>query len=195
MIIRNNSLKWAKRGNEIAKYSPQKYNKGIYTDNNEWCDYYSAIKINKITYLEYELIEKKYIDVVKEILKTTGCKFITMVNLCYDQKYMKQKLRSLKSNANKLSNNEDISKLYFDDKRLLFLLHNLKEGGRISIENIDDILRICLRNHADMLLCNEKRKVFIRFPGSFYVWVIFPTKYISQIKLFTENIGLFFNPR
>ena len=49
VFIRRQSLSWAKKGNEIAKYKPFKYNSiGVYQDTEEWTDYYSVGEFGKL---------------------------------------------------------------------------------------------------------------------------------------------------
>ncbi|MBR5784084.1 MAG: hypothetical protein IKY43_02830, partial [Bacteroidales bacterium] len=85
VFIRRQSLSWAKKGNEIAKYKPFKYNSiGVYQDTEEWTDYYSVG--NEISYDDYKIVEDKYVCVIREILTITDCKYITLVSIeCCDK--------------------------------------------------------------------------------------------------------------
>lgn len=193
VFIRRQSLSWAKKGNEIAKYKPFKYNSiGVYQDTEEWTDYYSVG--NEISYDDYKIVEDKYVCVIREILTITDCKYITLVSIECCDKLLRTRLKSIGRNTIRLNNNKQF-KYHLDDKRLFLTALNIYEGKRISVEKVDDIVRICLRGHANTLLCNENKKVFIGFPGSFYIWANFPLKYLECIKQYAESVDLFFNPR
>lgn len=185
MISRAISLRWARKMIEVHKYNPEKYdNRGVYLDPSEWTDYISST--NSLSYYKYREIETKYVRVVLYALKRTNCRYVTLVNIFNNvslEKYNNINCNKFKTGTQELQQKQE-------DDFLIKKTFSLKEGKRIHISNVEHIIRMCLRGYIEADICNEKRKTFIEFPGSFYMWITMPSIYKKDLSTFANEVGL-----
>ena len=191
MIYRNNSLYWANNEIEIAKYLPSKYNaSGIYTDDNEWTEYFDVG--NGVSLRDYLQMEMRYIQTACRIFSITQCSFITLVN--YENLSGNLLGVTARTASIKLNNNRQFL-LSDEDIRLLLLSREINEGSRISTNNVNDLLKLLLRGFVNADVCNEAHKVYLRFPGSYYMWLKCPAQYHKIVINVVKEYNLYYNPR
>ena len=166
-----------KYGCEIVKYQPQYYKNRIYT-KDEWT---SVSDIGRnfdgevLTKEEYLRVESAYVDTVKELLKVSGVKFLTIVDP--STFYLRREKAFNKEN-----------------KAMYQIVSSLKEGQRIASSKIDTVLKACLRELFWCALVNEAKKVQVDVGYDYYLHFHsrLPEETISKIA---RSHGLYCNPR
>ncbi len=192
MATRSNSLQWGHNEFEIAKYHPSKYNgEGVYTDTNEWTDYFDVGE--SVTLCHYLEMEMRYINTIIQILELTDCSFVTLVNYDNLRGYLVERKKNRPVSI-KLNNGKYF---YLSDEDIQLLLFSkvLKENSRISVGKLGNIIKLLLRNYINANICNESRKVYLEFPGSYYLWLKCPVQYYTTVSGIVKSNSLFLNPR
>lgn len=168
---------------EIVKYCPTNYDKnGIYTID-EWTSISDVGKCynGKIFTLDdYLEVEHQYIDVIHSIMRAANCKYMTIQYLEADKKYIIERIKSSKF--------QDI------DTKLLLSIPFLKEKKKIYYKNIDDIIRLSLREYIYVILSNKKQKLKIEFGYDYYLYISCSLDNAFLYNI-VNNVGLFLNPR
>jgi len=167
---------------EIAKYNPSYYKEGRYemedwTSRSDIGKSYNGIVFSLDDYLN---VEKRYIQVIINIAQMSGCKYLTISNLEIDK-------------TNIVSDIEN-SHFYNIDKELEKTALNLFIGKRISINKINEVVMLCLREYAYIRLRNISHKLDIDFGYDYYLYIgtILPKVELSNI---IKQEKLYLNPR
>jgi len=167
---------WEYTAKSVTKYNPVFRNDEGHYKKEEWIGFFQLGKKTGgdiLTYDEYVKIENRYVLAAKLFLSFNNCSDIIIMNL------EKQEI-------------DDFS-FYFrnDEKGLIETLNAVKEGGIVSGENIDNIIRLILREVIwAELFCKTDESVAVRFGYDFYMYFNSPKKWEILIPEI-EKIGLF----
>lgn len=172
-------------GYEIVKYNPKHYVNRIYTKNEWTCieDIGHSFEDGILSKDEYLRMETNYCKTAVQILKHSGCKFVTIeyLNKC-SKKIIRRYIR-----ANQTE--EDDIELTFDN------LRKIVEGKRYSVEKIDFILRYTLRGLIGVYFRNYKNLVSLSIDSEdFYMGVRTPIERKIVNKIARSN-DLYVDPR
>ena len=167
---------------EIAKYNPSNYADGIYTVD-EWTSMsdvgkcYHGIMFALEDYLK---VEQQYLDAVLSILCATGCKYMSIQYLEADRNLVEEQIKS--------------SKNYNSDAPLLKSLPKLQVNKRIGLQEIDQIIRLNLREYIYAVLVNKKHQLKIEFGYDYYLRVCTALD-DATLRSIVGGAGLFLDPR
>lgn len=155
---------WRFSAYAIVKYKPEYYNKEGHYTREEWgamSDIGETIGNHLVTPEEYFNTEQQYVKAVIELMKTTNCQYLTVF-------FMGDTPRSRKDSLKRLTSKKNRFLIY--DKPLYETYVNLKEGKRIHISKIDQVVRLNLRGYTYTVLVNWKNYLEIRFSYDYYMY-------------------------
>ena len=190
---RINSLRWARQRFEIAKYKPWLYNNSIYLDNTEWTDYYAVGKY--ISYEQYEIIERQYVNIVMSIVDSSNCKYLTLVCLSMFEKELNKNIRNKKEIYTSHDNKRIVFRYNDTDLFLMKKALFLKNYQRVSKKELPDVVKMLLRCYIFATLVNESKKLQFEFPGNYYMWLHCNNLELNKLKSIVKKNGLYLNPR
>jgi hypothetical protein len=163
---------WRLDARSITKYNPVfKDGQGFYK-KNEWTGLHQIGQVfdnEQLTFDLYLETEKKYIEASIHFFK-----FHKTDNII---------IRNIEKN--------DFSEYNFEDKESLLSFYNeIKEGFKISIENLSIVVELCLRNLIwAELFDNKSEETALRFGHDFYMYVN-STRDLNEFFREVEKIGL-----
>lgn len=172
-------------GYEIVKYNPKYYKNYAYTKNEWTCieDIGRQFDDGILTKSEYLKMETNYCNTAIQILKHSGCKFVTIEFLGKVSKKIVK--RYIKANQTE----EDDIDLTFEN------LRKIEEGKRYNVEKIDFIIRFALRGLIGVYFRNSKNLVALSIESDdFYMGVRTPIDRTIVNKIARSN-DLYVDPR
>jgi hypothetical protein len=176
---------WRYTADAIVKYPPQYYNKkGIYT-KCEWTerDDVGLIFDNHLfTIEEYLLMEQKYVNAVLRIMELLNCKYLTIT-------YIAETSMGAKYNVKRML----VGDFFEYDKKYFDFYASIYEGKRLNIKQVEDLVRLNLRQLSCTSFGNEKHHLEFHFGNDFYMYC---NNQLSKeiLKIEIEKIGLHLNP-
>lgn len=181
---REASFEWHRTSHEVVKYQPRYYNKEGFYEKDEWTsmwDIGNTIGDQLVTKEMYLTVENQYADVALDIMKTSGCRLMTIV---FDGGIIEPVLPELIKE----------SPLGREDADLYLSLFGLESGSRVPLEKSTDILRLALREWKNCTLINLSHDVLIDVGYDFYMHV---HSCLSKdcLRRIVESHHLYFNPR
>lgn len=167
---------------EIAKYNPSYYREGIYemedwTSRSDIGKSYNGIVFSLEDYLD---VERRYVQVIINIARASGCKKLTISALEIDKSSIASDIRK--------------SCFYNIDKGLEKIALSLSLGKKISLNRISEAIILCLREYAYIRLSNISHKIDIDFGYDYYLHIgtNLPKDVLMSI---TKQEKLYLNPR
>ena len=163
---------------EIVKYKPESYNKqGVYT-KNEWIsvgDIGKSFDDAILTQKEYLKLENAHINTVKELATATGCHYLSVVGIEHYGLH-----RSKAFNA--------------ENKAMFQIVSQYHEGQRLALNDIDNVLKLCLREQYWCILANGKHHMQLYVGWDYYLhfYSLLPTE---TVKAIARKYNLYCNPR
>lgn len=178
---------WRYTAHTIVKYKPEYYNNEGHYIINEWGGMGDVGQIydgHIVTLDEYLDVEQKYVDAVTKIMDLSNCKFLTISYLGDTVRSTKHSIRRMLSKKNR----------FLEYDRLLYNSYmELIENKRIYITDIDNIIRLNLREYTYTGLTNLKKGLEIHFGYDYYMYcnTKLPTDILEKE---VRKIGLYLNP-
>lgn len=164
---------------DVVKYKPQFYDEnGLYT-KKEWT---SVTDIGKriggvtLSDKEYLLVEDKYIAVAKQVMRLSGCTYMTVVQF-----------ETLDAFLNHI---DDSIQVRLNSNQLFYDIPVIHNGLRLSIDNSLKLLRLVLRGIVDCNLINISKDVQIYVGWDYYMHIRCPLD-ILILKELTESEDLY----
>lgn len=167
---------WECTAKSVTKYNPVFRNEEGHYKREEWIGFFQVGKIidgELLTYDEYVKAENGYVLAAKLFLTFNNCSGIKIRNL------EKPEI-------------DDFS-VHFQngEKELEETLNAVKEGSIVPVENIDNVIRLILREVIwAELVCETDDFIAVRFGYDFYMYFNSPQKWEMLIPEI-EQIGLF----
>lgn len=168
----------------ISKYLPQYRDKDGKYLKNDWTSYADIGKnfdSGILTLDSYIKTERNYCKVVKEIFLNNDIEFVIVdaleCNFTVKELNQLHKLRGLR-----LSNNDK------------YFINNLKNGDKIILDNVEEILSLILRDCFWCKLVSPDQDFIVEFGYDLYVYIVcreLSDKIIQQAKkqgIYIENI-------
>ena len=183
ILMRLQDERWLKYGYEIVKYSPDGYDSNGCYQKDEWtsiadigCSFHGQI----FTFEEYVQVEDCYVNLIMEIIKVIGVKYLTV--------------GYLESSSEAVA--EWYSKTPFkaENARLYTFAKTLHQGQRISMTNIPLVVKLCLRECLYAVLVNLKHNLQIDFGYDYYMHIHTQVDEKILQEIASRN-KLFVNPR
>ena len=188
-----NNLHWARQGFEIAKYKPWLYNNRKYLDGTEWTDYHAVGKY--VSYKQYEIIERQYINVVMSVVDSSNCKYLTLVCLSIYEKELNKNIRNKKEVYTSRDNKRIVFSFNDTDFFLMKKALLLKDRQRVSKKELPNVVKMLLRCYIFATLVNESKKLQFEFPGDYYMYLHCNNLDLNHLKSIVKNNDLYLNPR
>ena len=168
---------------EIVKYRPEYYDENGAYKANEWTSISDIGKFydGKIFTLEnYLRVEQRYIAVILSIMSRMDCKYLTVEYLEVDKNDIEKHINSTKDHTT--------------DSLLVTSLIQLEQGKRIYYKNIDNVIRLALREYIYIVLCNKQKKLKIEFGYDYYLYVLcnLDNRILNNL---VNSVGLYLDPR
>ncbi|MFT3676837.1 MAG: hypothetical protein QM781_13170 [Chitinophagaceae bacterium] len=167
---------WEFSAKSVTKYNPVYRDEQGHYEKEEWIGFFQLGRVvsgELLTYDEYVKVENRYVLAAKLFLTFNNCSDIMIVNL---------EKREI----------DDFS-VYFpnDETGHIKTFTEIKEGAFVSGDDIDNIIRLILREVVwAELVCKTEESVAIRFGYDFYMYFNSPKKWEILIPEI-EKIGLF----
>ena len=178
---RHDSLAWAKESHSVVKYNPIYFcSNGLY-QKQEWTSMWDIGKTFDgyvFSREEYLQMETRYVNTALKILEASGCKYLTIF-------YYKGFYNSLESLRE--------SPLMDDDIYLFKRAGYFESGSRISLNRVDPLLRLNLRDWSTFFFLNIKNNVQLDIGYDYYMHIHAPLP-VNEMKKLVSNEGLFLDP-
>ena len=170
------SKKYAYITDTIVKYSPNGYDRnGCYKKKDEWTSISDVYE--KPSMLDrYLSVERQYIDTIRTICNMTQCHFLTLIPLSEGEELYKSDILS--------GDEENI------EPRILQVM----KQKRVSVNDIDEIIRLSLRELLHVCLANHSKHIFVYFGYDFYMYIMSEID-DSVLYQVVRKKGLYLNPR
>jgi len=144
---------WRFTAKSVTKYNPIYRDEEGYYTKEEWIGFFQLGKnINGelLTFDLYLETESKYITAAKWFFQFHGCSHIIIKNV----------------------EKNDFSDYQQSDKEHLLEVYNLiKEGFSLSIDDLDNVIKLILRELAwAELICSQDESIAVRFGYDFYMY-------------------------
>lgn len=182
----NDHLKWldmiigdTNKNYSISKYRPQFYDSAGCYIRNEWTsvsDIGKSFADGILTEEEYIKIETKYITTAIELARSAGCTYLTVSYIEGDSKDIVNSVNSHKLNHG-----------------LIESAKTIRQGLRISLNDCQDYLRLCLREYCWAVFSNKTHNFLVKFGYDYYMHVhtVVPQKQVIEI---VNRNGLYLRP-
>ncbi len=170
------SKKYAYITDTIVKYSPNGYDRnGGYKKKDEWTSISDVYE--KPSMLDrYLSVERQYIDTIRTICNMTQCHFLTLIPLSEGEELYKSDILS--------GDEENI------EPRILQVM----KQKRVSVNDIDEIIRLSLREKLHVCLANHSKHIFVYLGYDFYMYIMSEID-DSVLYQVVRKKGLYLNPR
>lgn len=168
---------------EILKYRPQNYDcegKYIVDEWTSMSDIGKSFNGKKFTLKEYLHIEQQHVNVINAIMSSTKCKYLTIKYIEADKKVIMERMKS--------------SRFCVEDSLLQSSIVFLKKGKNICSKNLDNIIRLALREYIYVILYNKKYNLQVEFGYDYYLYISCPLNNTTLEKIVQDN-GLYLDPR
>ena len=151
----------------IVKYRPEFYDEhGVYM-KDEWTsvsdigNIFDGEELTKDQYLE---VENAYISTVKELVAAAGCKYLSVVGI---EDYGLRRAKAF--------NNEN--------KAMYQIVSQYTEGHRLSVNDIDYVMKLCLREQYWCILANGRHNVQLDVGYEYYLhfYSLLPVDFVKAI--------------
>ena len=183
IIQKFDSPYWIVQTDEIGYYDASCYNKDGVFCKEGWTSMwdigqiYAGHEFTKSTYIS---IEDSFVKTLIDIFRCAGCNF---VNLYYMRP---QKIRLSELKKSPLS----------DSDSLLYAkwITKYQNKYRVHIDEMDDIIRLCLREWINVCLVNNCKHIYVRFGYDYYVSILSKIDY-SSLENIIKKYKLHLNAR
>lgn len=173
---------WEKM-NEIVKYSPDMYNQEGVCVVDDWIscsEIGDVFNGNILTFEEYMRVEDSFVNVFKDVLIQSGCKYITLFSF-----NPIKKIRIPRCFCKELR---------MSTKSILTELGTVETGARYSVEKAALLFRLSLRNTIDCFFINKKKRIQFDVGYDYYVH-LYTYLDASALQSIVSRNHLFLNPR
>ena len=167
---------WLSKAYAVTKYLPELYNEqGIYT-SNEWTSFSDiGNEVNRhgeiLTLQEYLQVETAYIEAVKIFMRSLGKESIVLFDV-------------LKHSAKKLFKPHHID--------LYTLYKQIENKGCYSIEEVDSIVKLALRELAQLsILIDKDTNSCVHFGFDYYMYFVSDGIDVTEMAEEIEGLGIF----
>lgn len=170
------SKRYAYITDTIVKYSPYGYDgNGCYKKVNDWTSI-SDIDKKLCTLDRYLSVEKQYTETIREICNIIQCHFLTLIPLSEGENIYQGSILT--------GNTEDMN----------YHISQLMKQKRVSINDIDAIVKLSLREKLHVCLANRSKHIFVYFGYDFYMYIMSEIDDHILYQVVRKN-GLYLNPR
>ncbi|MCQ2185671.1 MAG: hypothetical protein MJY92_02975 [Bacteroidales bacterium] len=150
--------RYCKVPEQLIKYNPDFYDEQGRYMADEWDSYFDIGKRFNGQILsaeKYRAVEESFVSAIKDLLVASGCRYVT---ICLIEDHF--------------TGTGHKGKLAKECQELYSQISQYKEGKRISVNEIDAVIKLCLREQYWCALVNEKKHMHVDFGYDYYVHIL-----------------------